>query len=46
MGGVVITGGLVRGDEEEVNGLEIVLVLVVVEDWIRVLVTLNKEITG
>jgi len=36
----------VRGDEEEVNGLEIVLVLVVVEDWIRVLVTLNKEITG
>ena len=35
-----------RGDEEEVNGLEIVLVLVVVEDWIRVLVTLNKEITG
>lgn len=35
-----------RGDEEEGNGLEIVLVLVVVEDWIRVLVTLNKEITG
>ena len=34
-----------RGDEEEVNGLEIVLV-VMVEDWIRVLVTLNKEITG
>ena len=42
----VIAGARVRGDEEEVKGLEIVLVVMVVEDWIRVLVTLNKEITG